>query len=104
MHYRCFVLRGLFTGDIVGQAELVVNFDMNATHLEEQLKGVITVDSEEAYRVSAELTLTPPLGVLSSNFVFNGMGSFKGTHITGTITPIDATHSLFAGTKLTTKP
>ena len=102
VHIRGLVVRGLFTEDIVGQAEFVENINNNATHLDAQGKGVITVDGEEAYKMSFDITIE--LGVFSGTFVMYGMGSFKGIHITGTITPIDATHSLFTGTKLTTKP
>jgi len=102
MHIRGLVVRGLFTVGIVGQAEFVENINNNATHLDAQGKGVITVDGEEAYKVSFDITME--LGVFSGTFVMDGIGSFKGIHITGTITPIDDTHSLFTGTKITTKP
>lgn len=69
---------------------------------DEQVKGVITVDSEEAYRMTADITMEA--GVVSGTFVIYGMGNFKGIHITGTITTTITGQALLTGTKLTTKP
>jgi len=102
-HVRGWVFRGLISGDIVGQVEFVENVNMNASYVDVLVKGAITVGGKEAYRMSADLTLEGGV-ISSSNFVCNGMGSFKGIHITGTIAIIDSTHSLWTGTKLTTKP
>ena len=102
-HIRGWVGTGLISGDIVGEVEFVENINMNASYLDAQVKGVITVGDEEAYRITADLTIESGV-ISSSNFVIHGMGSLKGIHVTGTITVIDSTHSLFTGTKLTTKP
>jgi hypothetical protein len=107
-HFRGWSMKGNVSGDINGTIEIIENANMDmhpSGNLDVQLKGVITVSGEEAYRITADLTIES--GVISSsngNFVLHGMGSFKGIHITGTITVIDLTHSLLTGTKLTTKP
>jgi len=106
-HVRGWSMRGLITGDINGQIEIIENGNMGmypSGNLDVQLKGVITVSGEEAYRITADLNISSGGVISSSNFVLHGMGSFKGIHITGTITVIDLTYSLLTGTKLTTKP
>jgi len=104
MHARGMVVTANITGDINGQVNITVNMNMDTSgYGDEQVKGVITVGSEEAYRMTADITIEAGV-ISSSNFVIHGMGSYKGIHITGTITPIDPTHVLLTGTKLTTKP
>jgi len=105
-HIRGWSMKGNVSGDIVGQIEIIENVNMfmdPSKYLDAQIKGVITVGGEDAYRMTADLTIEGGV-ISSSNFVCNGMGSFKGIHITGTITIIDPLHALLTGTKLTTKP
>lgn len=103
-HVRGLVVTGLISGDIVGQIEIIENYNSYPSgYLDAQVKGVITVGGKEAYRITADLTIEGGV-ISSSNFVILGTGSFKRIHITGMITIIDPTHSLLTGTKLTTKP
>lgn len=105
MHTRGQVVTASITGDIVGQLEITVNMNMNSSgYGDEQVKGVIRVDGEEAYQITADITLERGV-ISSSNFVIHGMVSFKGIHITGTITnPPTPGQAELTGTKLTTKP
>jgi hypothetical protein len=104
MHARGMVVTALITGDIVGQLEIIVNTNMDPSgYGDEQVKGVIKVGSEEAYRMTADITFEGGV-ISSSNFVLNGMGSFKGIHMTGTITTPTPGQAELTGTKLTTKP
>jgi hypothetical protein len=103
MHVRGMVITMSITGDIIGQLEIIENYNANPYgYGDAQGKGVITVGGEEAYRMSFDVTIEG--GVVSGTFVIHGTGSFKGIHITGTITPISALQTLLTGTKLTTKP
>jgi len=103
MHVRGWVATGLIWGDIVGQIEIIENMNLNSSgYGDVHAHGVITVDGEEAYNGSVDITLTA--GVQSGTFVLIGTGSFKGTHITGTIIPTGSEYALFTGTKLTTHP
>jgi len=101
-HFRGLVVPASITGDINGDMEITENANVDSFgYGDVQVKAVITVGTEEAYRMSFDGTLSG--GVTSGTFVIDGMGSCKGIHITGTLTPT-STGAELTGTKLTTKP
>lgn len=101
MHLRGWIATGLIWGDIVGQIEIIENMNLNSSgYGDVQAHVVITVDGEEAYNGSVDITLTA--GVQSGTFVLIGTGGFKGTYITGMIIPTGSEYALITGTKLTT--
>jgi hypothetical protein len=106
LHLRGWNGRGTITGDISGLIEIIenVNMDTSSGYGNAQVKGVITVGSEEAYRMSADVTMEGYGATISGTFVIQGMGSYKGIHVTGTLSTSGTDQAVLTGTKLTTKP
>jgi len=103
IHVRGFVWTALITGDIVGEMEIIEDYNLYSSgYGDVHGNAVITVDGEEAFRMSIDETIE--LWVASGTFVIHGTGSFRGIHITGTITSITFAETLLTGTKLTTEP
>jgi len=94
-------IMGDVEGQIVGIMDANVNFDGFG---DEQVKGVFTDGGGPIYRILLDLTLTDFGASITGTFVFIGVGSCKGIHITGTITAEDGGAAVLAGTKLTTHP
>jgi len=108
-HLRGLVATADMTGDINGVLELTENANMNAMagQMNVQIKGAIYVDNVKAYSVSVNAKMTSQMTSegLSGTFVFQGVGSYKGIHITGTVSagPTSIV-AIWTGTKLTTRP
>lgn len=102
MHIRGWVISGSISGDINGEVALIANLNIDFSGSGgEQVKGVITDGGLEIYRASFDITIST--SGMTGTFVFIGVGSCKGTHVTGTITA-GAGGAVLTGTKLTTHP
>jgi len=105
VHLRGLEVLAPMTGDIEGVLKLTENANMNTlvNQMNIQVKGVIYVGSDEAYLVSANAKMTSQ--GLTGTFVFQGVGSCKGIHITGTVSAEpNSPVASWTGTKLITKP